>query len=191
MPLVSSLLCGFSSSLSGAESQKYISCYHLSLHAHHCSFYLFSSSLRKQREKCRKLTFIYLYFYNATDHWKKSNIDMNEIKTKSVPLPHPTPGTTNANNFVNRWLLKVPFNFRIHMLEGKTVERKKGKESKCCGRRISSFSLVFSQRCSRSEMHAFQLSLVVGRDLLLQGYKNVTAPEGDCCLSPLLGVVIN
>lgn len=54
---------------------------------------------------------------------------MNEIKTKSVPLPHHTPRTTNTNNFVNRWLFKVPFNFRIHTLVGKN-SRKGEREGK-------------------------------------------------------------
>ena len=50
---------------------------------------------------------------------------------------------------------------------------------------------VFSQRLPRSETHTVQLTLVFGRDLLLEGDKNGTAPEGDRCLSSLLGVVIN
>lgn len=57
------------------------------------------------------------------------------------------------------------------VLWGERTERGKGKKSKHCSRRISSFSQVFPQRCSRSEMHTFQLSLVAGRDLLFEGYK--------------------
>lgn len=144
----------------------------------------------KTEGKCRRRTFISIFIMQQPIE-KKSNIDRNEIKTKPVPLPHHTPGKTNTNSFVNRWLLKIPVDFRIHRLAGKTVEREKGKESKYCERRISLFSPVFLQKCSRSAMKAFHVSLVIGRDLLLQGYKNVTAPEGDCCLSLLLGVVIN
>lgn len=77
------------------------------------------------------------------------------------------------------------------MLVGERVKREKGKKANTVEGGLHHLAKYFPQRCSRSEMHTSQLSLVVGRDLLFQGYKNVLAPEGDCSLSSLLGVVIN
>lgn len=77
---------------------------------------------------------------------------------------------------------------RCTVLVGEKAER---EEKQTLLKEGLTFSQGVPQRCCRSETHTFQLSLVAGRDLLLEENKNVTAPEGDCCLSSLLGVVIN
>lgn len=115
---------------------------------------------------------------------------MNEIKTKSFS---PCPRDNQHNNFVNRWLFKVLFNFRgFACWWEKDWKERKGRKANTVEGGFHHLAKYFPQKCSRSEMHTFQLSLVVGRDLLFQGYKkNVIAPEGASCLSSLLGVVIN
>ena len=59
---------------------KYISCYSLSLHSYHCLSLSILFLHEKTKRKPRKLKSTYFYFYCATDHGEKSNLDINEIK---------------------------------------------------------------------------------------------------------------
>ena len=115
--------------------------------------------MRRQRENLGSLKILFLFLL-CNRSWGEIQLRHKwNKKIESVPLPHRTLGMINTNNFVNRWLFKVPSNVTIHSVMGtKNRKGERGRKANIVQGGSHHLAKCFpkdapGQRCTLSSCH--------------------------------------